>query len=415
MQSEYGLAVCASLIALGGCAPIEALPPRVVGEHVVTTEQVVSGASSDVTATIESFGDEELVIEARRACEAHERKTIDRELETRYDNQARWLDVVLAGSGLALATAGVITLIDSANVAPAHGTGPEYNPVGDGTAIAIGTGLLVGGAVLGTIVAIDTLRSRRVTRRTETVRVDGPPFSTKVACRDQPVVDGALVELRLGRIAYGAGLTDAHGRVATTLSAVIDRSAHVPLRHASAKVIVAGREQGEIDLRRFAVNREYEAWSQVNLQQCVEGLTLDACARVQEHLREYPDGPHADDARRTLAQAEPRLLKLKEQLAWQRLQGSLGACTRDAAEPTAIDVACGVVAKYVRDFPRGEHVREAEAAIANGRSRAAAARESAGRNERQQCVGVCRNHCASAAISLFDDCFRGCVESRCAK
>lgn len=414
MLNGWFPALGAGTVFLIGCAPIEAQAPTIVHERVLKTEAIPI-ESSEVTATIATPTDDELVVDARRACEAHERKTIERERETRYENKAPWIDVALAGGGLALLASGVITLVDAANVAPAHTTGPDYNPVGAGTAVAIGTGLLLGGAILGTVAAIDVFRARRVTSRTEVVRVDGPGNGTKLACRDQTPVEGANVELRLGRIAYGAGTTDAKGRVATTLSAVLDQDTHLPLHNASAKLVVAGQVEGEIDLRRLAAKREEEAWRSVNLQQCADGLTLDACAPVQRHLRDYPDGPHAEDARRTLARAEPQLAKLRDQLAWHRVQSSMAACARDAAEPTAIDVACGVVGTYVREFPHGEHVREAEAAIALGRTRSATSRANAGRNERELCIVRCRTHCATAAVSLFDDCFKGCVEGRCSK
>ena len=41
---------------------------------------------------------------------------------------------------------------------------------------------------------------------------------------------------------------------------------------------------------------------------------------VEAHLRVYPDGPHADDARRALSRAEPQLARLRDQAAWHRVQ-----------------------------------------------------------------------------------------------
>jgi hypothetical protein len=398
-----------------GCASVEARPAAVVNERVIRTE-AVEGPPAQLLTTIAAPGNGELVVETTRGCEIRERRIVERELETRYENKSPWVDVTLASGGLALTAAGITTLIDAPNVAPAHSTGPDYNPVGGGTAAVIGTGMLVGGLVLGALVAIDVVRVRRVGRRTEVIHAAGGLISAKAECQHRQGVEGVDVELRLGRLGYGAGKTDAEGRIATTLDAVLPPEAHLPLRNASAKVVVGGEVEGELDLRAFAVQREELAWQSVNLQQCADALTADACARVQSHLSEYPDGPHVEDARRTLAHAAPQLAKLNDQLAWRRVQSSMRACSgRDASEAIAIDVACGVVAGYVRDFPHGEHVREAETAVAAGRVRSSAMRATGAKNEREKCVAGCRMHCATASVSLFDECFKGCIEGQCTK
>lgn len=414
MALAWRLALGAGLFVLSGCAPLEARPATVVAERVVRTEPVEAPVEG-VAATIATPAEGELVVEARRACETRERQTIERDLEVRYETKARWMDVALVSSGLALTSAGIITLVDSGKVAPGHTSGPDYNPVGRGAAVAIGSGLVIGGVALGTIAAIDFFRMGRVTRRTETVSRERHREGAKVACRTG-VVDDAYVELRIGRVAYGAGSTDANGHLATTLDAVFGRELVLPLRESAAKVVVAGRVEGEVDLRSFAARREDEAWRRVNLQQCAEALGLDACAPVEAHLRIYPDGPHADDARRALSRAEPQLARLRDQAAWHRVQGSLVTCSgRDGAEAAAIEVACGVLGGYLRDFPRGERAREAESAVAAGRARASALRAAAGKNEKDRCVGTCRAHCATASVAHFDDCFKGCIEGRCGK
>lgn len=318
------------------------------------------------------------------------------------------MDVALASGGLALTAAGIITLVDSASVAPAHTSGPDYNPIGGGTAAAIGTGLLVGGVALGAIASVDLVRARHVTRGRESIRADKPTGAGKVACR-QGSIEGANVELRIGRVAYGAGTTDSAGHLATTLDAVLDDRVPLPLRGPPAKLVIAGRVEGEIDLRRLAMAREEDAWRRVNLQQCVEAVALDSCASVERYVHDYPDGPRAEDARGAIARAAPPLAKLREQLGWHRVQGSLPTCGGKDSEPSAIDVACGVLVSYVLEFPRGEHIREAEAAIAAGRARSKALRAKA---ERQSCVSGCRMSC-QMVVAPFDECLKTCVDRRC--
>ena len=101
--------------------------------------------------------------------ETRERQTIERDLEVRYDTKARWIDVALVSSGLALTSAGIITLVDSGKVAPRPHQRTRLQSRGRGAAVAIGSGLVIGGVALGTIAAIDFFRMGRVTRRTETV------------------------------------------------------------------------------------------------------------------------------------------------------------------------------------------------------------------------------------------------------
>lgn len=393
-----------------GCSPLEAKAPVIVDEHIVKTELIeVPLPGTKTTATT---NDGELVVESKHLCDVREWNTVQRDVETRYETRPVWVDVLLAAGGVGAAATGLALLVDSSNVTPARSNDDGF--ARNGGEIALGTTLVVGGAVLASLAVIDFQRMRQITRTKDVDHMAGRKTAANVMCRGG-FIEGANVELRLGRVSYGAGLTDANGRLFTKLDSVLDRDVRLPLGNASAKLVIAGQVEGEVDLRALAAQRETERWRSVNLQQCAEAFTLDGCSSVESYLREYPEGTHADDARRALERAAPTLLKLRDQFAWHRIQPSMATCSRDSSEPVAIDVACGVVSGYVRELPKGEHVREAEAAIASGKARAASLRATASKNEKEKCTSTCRTHCASASVSHFDDCFKGCIDGRCAK
>ncbi len=102
-----------------------------------------------------------------------------------------------------------------------------------------------------------------------------------------------------------------------------------------------------------AATSEDEAWREAELGRCSTPTTVDACDGVKAYLKAYPQGKHAGEATRLLAQVGPLFDKLqKDETSWQNA---------DAAQCRAKKSreACVGVEVYLTKFPSGAHAREA--------------------------------------------------------
>ncbi len=110
-------------------------------------------------------------------------------------------------------------------------------------------------------------------------------------------------------------------------------------------------EKAKIESNRK--RKDENAWIAANEVACREPRRTDACDGVQRYLADFPDGAHADEAKRTLEKAKPKLeMVQKDENAWA--SAGVQTCRRSQTRD-----ACAGVEIYRTKFPAGLHADEA--------------------------------------------------------
>jgi len=294
----------AALLAtlLGGCEPIrlatEGSHETVVSRRLIRTP----GSGLQVSSRLEGS---DLLIRAARGCDLVESQRVRVQEERVADEDLTEEVIVLAVSTLPLA-GGVALLVDSPNVYAADRNSRFYNPAGEVAPIVGGVILTSVGGLLAMAATVqlvriatageqrDSIVERRGRRLRGNVRCDGEPQPRSV-----PVVLGAggrtVAELR----------TAADGRLKIDLLQVVPPA--VAQRNPSVTVLVAGQHIAELDmapirqaqLERLDARQE-GVWESIDVDRCRRDGSTDAraCRAVSAYLEAFPDGAHADEARR---------------------------------------------------------------------------------------------------------------------
>lgn len=100
-------------------------------------------------------------------------------------------------------------------------------------------------------------------------------------------------------------------------------------------------------------------WATVDVAGCREPKTTMSCAPLETFIASYPNSRHLDEARQVLEEAKPKLEVVVDHSDWE----SADAQTCKTATSTN---ACDRVEEYLRRYPNGAHVKEAKATIAIG-------------------------------------------------
>jgi hypothetical protein len=102
-----------------------------------------------------------------------------------------------------------------------------------------------------------------------------------------------------------------------------------------------------------AATSEDDAWAEANVARCSTPTTVDACDGVKAYVKAYPQGKHAGEATRLLAQVGPQFERLqKDESSWQ--SADAGDCRAKKTRESCVGVEV-----YLTKFPNGAHAREA--------------------------------------------------------
>jgi hypothetical protein len=182
----------------------------------------------------------------------------------------------------------------------------------------------------------------------------------------------------------------------------------------------------QIDMTPLASIRDDRLWVQSNADACRTPTAADSCAGIRKYLAIFKGvGRHSDDAANIMKQAMPTLTSMADEKRWSGVD--LEACrSYSGTDPEGVNQTCTPVNDYLKTFPNGAHADLARDALAKGQrihdqlvARAAAAerQEQAAELARQradaarrraQCPAVCRMQCSSKLH--FDECFAGCLQ-----
>ncbi len=359
-----GLRACTALGAAAlttGCATIGAGPSA----HADTVLGVAEIERADVadTVSVEQSG-VMLQVRAHALCVVEESKQVSRVTTTERKNQSAWLDWLLLGGGVAAAGGGTAILIDSSNVHATDETGRTYNPVGNGTATAVGIGLIAVGAAALVVPAVDAVRAGKTDEKTEHLAVGGHELRRATPCKTPIPRPGVDLALRVDGQSIPLGKTDEAGLLRVDLDRVMAPDAKLQ-RNAKAHVMRGDKEIDRVDLASLVKAREESAWSRIDRGACATPQASNACDPVELFIKGYPDGAHATEARLLLEKARPALAVATEREVWSAT--NVDGCARPAGrDVVGAELLCQELQRYVESFPSGKHVAEAKAALAKG-------------------------------------------------
>ena len=313
MRPWLVIAVAASAASAMGCAEITYGDPE-VRDTVVRREAAAVLPGADVRGEVVQAADGVRVSAAQR-CELVERRQVERVTTRDKRNEDIGPELALFGLGSIPASFGVLYLADASSVHDADRNARLYNPVGPEGAAAAGVVLLILGAAIMAVPAIDTVRSIGSDVQTTTVVENGDVLRPDVPCRGAPApAAGRAVTGRLPGRVFSLGSTDGEGRLTIPVERLappdVFRAGDVP---PSMEIWVGERALGRVDLApvaraqaEAAKRREESAWRSANPEGCRDAAGEDACADVRAFLDAFPDGEHAAEAKALLERAEAR-------------------------------------------------------------------------------------------------------------
>jgi len=260
------------------------------------------------------MADTTLVLETAVACQRSSYAEVEI-TEVEEADEGVIEELIVLGLALAPVGTGIGLLVDAPNVHDNDRNRRQYNSVGPTGAYTAG-GVLVGtGGLIALWPIVELFRiaaaggetTKTTSRRDEVldpnVRCSGPSRPKSVA-----------VQLRVGGQGIYSGRTNAQGLFQLDLT-TLDRK-----RLANAitiEILVAGQTVGEIDahpvLERQEDKRrqvEEQAWSRISQQPCERvsggpaGPEDPGCRGLRQYLQRYPNGIHAEEARRRLGAAQ---------------------------------------------------------------------------------------------------------------
>ncbi|MBN2194031.1 MAG: hypothetical protein JW751_14545 [Polyangiaceae bacterium] len=231
-------------------------------------------------------------------------------------------DWLWGATGVAFAVTG--TAVIAAHERP---EGRAADAEGDGTAVALGTGMIVLGVAALAVPVVDAIRSggaEETIRFDEVAREPAPLGARASRCVADGRVPRATLELAgpSGTI-LPLGKTNDQGLFRVDLARFDEEQMRLlfPADHGSGYEVTLranGVSVGEVDLGPVLRLLDDRAWQQARLADCRSPLSIDACSGVETYLASHPSGAHAEEARRALANAADTLRRWRDDAAWDR-------------------------------------------------------------------------------------------------
>jgi len=359
-----------------------------------------------------------VVLRAVKNCDVRKHEVVERKTTRTRVNETLGIDWIAGAAGVVAAAVGVGFLVDAGKVYPNDRTSRTYNPTGPDKARLYGIGLMGAGAALMAIPVVDATRASGTVEDTGTVEESKGFAARGIPCHDA-VFAHITVSGLLGDHEYNLGHTNERGLIRIDL----DKELPDKLRmiHEKMALDVGGLGVGNVDLAPLFKVRSARAWNGLDTDLCKTPTDGSACNRVVDFLRQYPHGPHSDEARKLLVGARDKIIALRDDAAWQDVP--VKACSA-AKRPDDIDRACEQVHSYLERFPDGRHADEARKIVKKADARKDAITKKAERAEQaeaqkdhaqevRQCRARCKVGCSTWRIRDPGACYSGCVEAQC--
>jgi hypothetical protein len=334
------LPLCLVALASLGCDSIR-LSTVESSETVVSRRPHAMPSTRSVRARTEVDG-AKVFIETKQGCDLVDMETVRRIEILEGDEEPQEELAVLGIASLPLTT-GIVILIDSPNVHDKNPNDRLYNPTGQKGAIIAGSILTALGSLL---VAAPTIHLMRVAaagdERETTFDRPGAVLERNVRCEGSERPLRTTVQVGVGEAIVWTSTTNPDGKLHIDLARVVPRA--LVDQHATARVLIVGEQVAEVDMETIRaaqsdleLEREEQVWGGVDVDRCRRAAPGDAqsCRGVEAFLQMFPDGVHADEARRLLEGRSRGPV-----IARDPIEAARTACQRTCLDTCSGDAAC---------------------------------------------------------------------------
>jgi hypothetical protein len=412
-------AVSVAVLPSIGCAEI-GQRPAVNQDRVVRTETVevpIAGAHADINQEGSN-----LHLAVSHLCDVKRFNVVDRTSTTEFYNGSPKQTWLTAGAGLVSAGVGLTLVVDSTSTYPNDPNSRTYNSTGPDKERLYGIGLIGTGALLGTIAFVNAMRANGSGIEHSQIVENAGTVRKATVCSKTPFANAAMTGT-VGDQTIVLGKTDGQGKLHVDLDQAASEDLVLGKSATKLTLQANGQPCGTGNLVPLYLRREGKAYDGSDPEACANPTRGDACNHLESFVVNYPDGPHSRAAKEILAGAQTTIGQLRDDATWARSQPTKCA-KNDSEDPGAVHRSCDPLRSYLTRYPEGRHADDARKSLAAGdarekhlvaeierRENAAQAKEAA--NERKQCIAICKVGCSGWRIRDAATCFSGCVESRC--
>jgi hypothetical protein len=155
---------------------------------------------------------------------------------------------------------------------------------------------------------------------------------------------------------------------------------------------------------------EDDLWKAGDVEGCKNPLTAKACDGVKAYMAKYPAGKYTADGRKAIQESEVKLARVVEEDLWK--VASLEQCLK----PTK-SYDCKGIEEYLKKYPAGAHAEEGKKALKTSEKplEALKKKEEASKKKASydDCVKDCRREYADYSPGAFAILVNRCVETEC--
>lgn len=303
-------AFLAAPLALGlafaaGCVDVNKTHLRNEEEVIERTEKTIP--SPKFAATVDAKGGI-LRVKVVPECELVEEEKVEiRDVSDRtLSNDDRgWMTLLSVVGGVPL-TSGTVMLADAPNVYDSDPNGRLYNSTGQDTTIGVGVVLVAVGLAATLPPMVNALRAVGTSSTESTITRIGVIKQENAPCRGDETGQSYSVIVKLGAQQMSVGAVRPRDELNVDLRQALGptllRMSPPPTRMA---IWVNDKFQAELPVdevldgaRALQSQSDEAAWAAANVEACRSSTT--ACSGVQSYLASFPNGLHAEDARKLL-------------------------------------------------------------------------------------------------------------------
>ena len=342
------LSVGLGAVGSGGCARMGVGPAVVTDVPKGVEHRSIRNGSSDGIVNQDGL---HVSVRVAEHCNVLRIDKIERTTIREHQNLTPQNDWWAGIGGTVLIAAGAVAIAKPATLQPKDGSASLEDVRGTGY-------VMVGlGALLAAVPVIDYVRvHREAEHKVERVEEPGPLVQRDVRC-GVPAEGTELTSRDPKGRTISLGRTDRRGVVTANLDDVVP-TAWAFSKDARLGVYLDDKALGELALTELYAHREAAAWQLAESNACRTSLDATACDAQAAYVRQFPDGPHAAEARQWIEDASARRRVAADDAAWAQLDTR--ACRTPAKnDPTIIEAACAPIEQYLAEHPDGLHAETA--------------------------------------------------------
>ncbi len=169
-------------------------------------------------------------------------------------------------------------------------------------------------------------------------------------------------------------------------------------------------DEAEAEAEQAVKDKEEKLWVAANADDCINATSVRACDGVKTYLRSYKDGVHAAEARKALEDYEAASKAQDDDSAWAKARA-------DKCQKPSEVADCEGVQLYLNKRPDGAHADEAKKVLADVeetlKKLAKKEEAAAAKNKKTACVKACRREYERYTPGAYAILVNRCIRNEC--